>query len=160
MLNNRNFIYYYSTCLGAGKSPVAPGTVGSVLPFALLPLVIEFKSLALWLFLVLLLFCIGVYTCTRYEELFKRTDPKEVIVDEFVAQLLLIVAVVHLFSENIFLLCLISFVMFRFFDILKPWPIKFLEKKIGAGLGIMFDDIFAALFTFVIFFFLVHFNFI
>jgi phosphatidylglycerophosphatase A len=158
---NKKFIYHYSTCLGLGNSPILPGTIGSALSFVLLPFIIYFQSLTFWLSLTLLLFCLGVYTCSRYEEIYNKSDPKEVIIDEFVAQLLLLIFIVCIFNyKNIFFLCLISFFMFRFFDILKPWPIKFLEKKIGAGLGIMFDDIVAALFTFVILFYLVNSNFI
>jgi len=130
--------------LGSGLSRYAPGTMGTLLaiPFAIL-----LKSLpAAWFWLVLaFLFLAGVYLCEVTSKRLDLHDPGGIVWDEMVGYWL---TVALLPPQWRWLLA--GFVLFRLFDILKPWPIRMVEKKFSGGLGIMLDDIMAALFAMAI----------
>ena len=126
---------------GSGLAPWAPGTFGTLaaVPFALL-----LKGLALPGYLLLLcgLFVLGVTVCGRASERLGRHDPGGIVWDEMVGYWLTIALLpLH------WMWLAGGFLAFRFFDILKPWPIRAVEKRFGGGLGIMLDDIVAALYA-------------
>ncbi len=128
--------------LGAGDSPIAPGTVGSlwgpILVWGLSAGGVE----SLWLLPVLvLLFLIGVPLCEAGSQYFGKKDPGAVVFDEIAAYPL-----VHLLVPLSWTTVWIGFILFRIFDILKPWPIKKFERLPG-GWGVMADDIIAALYA-------------
>jgi len=128
--------------LGAGDSPVAPGTVGSlwgpVLVWGLAAAGVE----SLWLLPVLvILFLVGVPLCDAGAKYFGKKDPGAVVFDEIAAYPL-----VHLLVPLGWTTVWIGFILFRIFDILKPWPIKKFEELPG-GWGIMADDTIAALYA-------------
>ena len=99
----------------------------------------------------------------KFAKLFKKKDPKEIVIDEFIGQSIPIIAYSYLsffsvgssfdaffifFEGRPFIGWLItSFILFRFFDILKPYPINIIDKKIKNGLGIMLDDIIAGIYS-------------
>jgi phosphatidylglycerophosphatase A len=115
-----------------------------------------------------LLFVIGVYASEQYIIETGKSDPQEIIIDEIVAQTLCLFVTIPItfalilnnlsdtitvYYDVVFVIAITSnVVIFRFFDIIKPWPIRYFEKKISGGIGVMFDDILAALFTIVIYF--------
>jgi phosphatidylglycerophosphatase A len=116
----------------------------------------------LLIFVSIALFILGVYLSFIYLTYTKEDDPKEVVIDEVVGQLLTltlsaysIVMLKHsklatlISNELIYLIFifLLPFCLFRFFDIIKPWPIKWFDKNIKGSIGIMLDDIIAALFA-------------
>ena len=123
---------------GTGLAPVAPGTCGSLVGVALyLPL--SHLPLAGYLGVVLLMFYIGVPLCNRTAIALKDPDPGAVVWDEVVGYLL----AVSFCSSGVSGI-IAGFVAFRFFDILKPWPARLVERAVGGGLGIMLDDAVAA----------------
>lgn len=129
-----------------GKFPYAPGTVGS-----LGALVIWYPALYYawpwWLKLALLvvLFFIGIWASAYGIRHYHKSDPKQVVIDEVVGIGLPFLAInAHWFQV------LGAFLLFRFFDILKPWPIKWVEKKFKGAWGIMLDDVVAGLFALVL----------
>jgi phosphatidylglycerophosphatase A len=116
------------------------------------------------------LFIAGVYFSTIYINQVGREDPKEIVIDEVAGQLLTMIlcmpsAIMLFFLFNgsvkqIFLIWYLpSFVLFRLFDILKPWPINVIDRKVKKGLGVMLDDVVAAIFasvtTYVVIFLLI-----
>jgi phosphatidylglycerophosphatase A len=135
---------FFAYGFGSGLAPRAPGTAGTLaaLPFAFL-----LKQLPLpWYLLVLAgLFALGVYLCGVTSTRLGRHDPGGIVWDEMVGYWLTI-ALLPL--DWIWLLA--AFAAFRFFDILKPWPIRAVERRFGGGLGIMLDDIVAALYALVV----------
>lgn len=148
---NKKFLLSYATCLGVGNFSSFPGTLGSILPFVFLPLILIIDSATVLFGSFFTIFTAGIWSCFEYEKHYGKKDPKEVIIDEFAAQLLLLI-LIKLYAGGKFngaILYIISFVLFRLFDIMKPWPIKIIEKLKG-GYGIMLDDIAAALLSFVI----------
>ena len=149
---NQKFLLYLSRFAEAypiGNSKYAPGTMGSLIGiligyFLILNLDIKFYLIFLILFIIL-----SYFLCEAHLKLYNKKDPKEVVVDEVSGQLLAILACIQ--SEKftyIFLSLLLSFILFRFFDITKIGPIKRCEN-LPNGIGIMADDIVAGLFALV-----------
>ena len=120
------------------------------------------------------LFFIGMWASDQYSKNIGVEDPQEIVIDEVVGQLLTICLVILLlpyiggeaimkfkkFGINEFHLVLLNlasaFICFRLFDITKPWPIDYLEKRYKGGLGIMIDDILAAIFAVILHFFILY----
>lgn len=129
---------------GSGLVPFAPGTAGTLMA---VPFAIGLKQLSQpWYWSVLLLtFVSGVWVCDHVSRRLGVHDHGGIVWDEMVGYWLA-VALVPLHWPWL----LAAFVLFRIFDILKPWPIALLDKKISGGLGIMIDDILAAIYTMAI----------
>lgn len=124
---------------GAGLSPRAPGTVGTL---AALPLywLIQDWPLPAYLAWLVLTFALGVYLCGRSAEMLGVHDHPGIVWDEMVGLWLTL-----LLAPSGWFWIVTGFVLFRFFDIVKPWPISWADKKVAGGFGIMLDDILAGL---------------
>jgi phosphatidylglycerophosphatase A len=126
---------------GSGLSPFAPGTMGTLVA---VPFIFALKALGapgFWLALVLL-FLLGVYLCERVSQELGVHDHGGIVWDEMVGYWLSAA-----FVPLQWYWLLGAFLLFRFFDILKPWPIRQVDRKVSGGFGIMIDDVVAALFT-------------
>jgi phosphatidylglycerophosphatase A len=131
-----------ATWFGTGLVKWAPGTWGSLaaLPFAA-GIVWLGGSAGLWAAGVAV-FLAGLWASARYVRAHGDDDPGSVVVDEVVGQW---VAVLPLYPEPV--TYLVAFLAFRFFDILKPWPIGWLDRRLKGPLGIMADDVVAGIAT-------------
>ncbi|MBN1945829.1 MAG: phosphatidylglycerophosphatase A [Bradymonadales bacterium] len=124
-----------STVLGAGYSPLAPGTAGSLaaLPFAVL---LAYTPLAVQILVIAAVSVVGTVAADQVARRSGVKDPQQIVVDEFAGMLLTLVGVpLHWW------LFLIGFVLFRLLDIVKPYPIGWLDRHVEGGLGIMLDDL-------------------
>ena len=130
-----SLILAYARVWFAGKSPVAPGTCGSLAAILLAPFL--FMPLPIWgrLLLLAVLLYTGIKASDRAAAILGKKDPSEVVIDEVLGQWItcLPFATLNLWGY------LAAFVLFRLFDITKPWPIRRVEALPG-GLGIMLDD--------------------
>jgi phosphatidylglycerophosphatase A len=136
-----NVILKYIATLGfIGYLPVAPGTFGSLVSFAIF--ILLKPSIFIHIFLLFLIVPIGVISSYHAERLLNDKDSKHIVIDEFCGYLFSVLFIP--FSTRS---ALIAFFLFRFFDILKPFPIKKIESSLSGGKGIMADDIVAALYT-------------
>lgn len=125
---------------GSGLAPRAPGTFGTL---AAVPLAFLMPSGTLaQLVVVALLFVVGVWCCGRCATDLGVHDHGAIVWDEIVGYLLTMVAVPRTVGYVV-----LGFLLFRVFDILKPWPIGPIDRRVQGGLGIMLDDIVAALFA-------------
>tara|TARA_B100000768_G_C11186616_1_gene335366 strand:+ start:220 stop:708 length:489 start_codon:yes stop_codon:yes gene_type:complete len=126
---------------GSGLAPIAPGTFGTL---AAIPIYLLMQNLSLVTYLILTLvgFTLGVWICEQSAEWLGREDPGAVVWDEIVGYLITMIA-----APTGWLWILTGFVLFRFFDIVKPWPISIADKEIHGGLGIMVDDVIAGIFA-------------
>lgn len=133
--------YFFAFGFGLGTLPVAPGTWGSLLG---LPFFILFADLGpmMYLFMVLVCFAYGVFISERVSDELGVHDHKGIVWDEVCGMMLTL----FLFKPS-FWVIILGFILFRIFDILKPWPISYADKHIKGGLGIMLDDILAALYA-------------
>ncbi|ACO04083.1 MULTISPECIES: phosphatidylglycerophosphatase A [Persephonella] len=136
--------YMLSTGLYAGKIPVAPGTIGTVV--GLIPILIYWTKggsymLINQIFITLAVFFVGIWASTVVVETFKEKDPDYVVIDEIAGYMVAMIGIEPTWQN-----LLIAFILFRFFDILKPPPIRFFER-LPSGLGVMADDIIAGLYV-------------
>jgi len=125
----------------AGRSPMAPGTVGA---FAALPvaMLLADSHIATKIVVVIAVFALGTWASQTYAAATGKADPQEVVVDELAGCLLALIFVPWSFGW-----ALLAFVLFRFFDIVKPGPVRWAEKRLPGGWGIMGDDLVAGLFA-------------
>jgi len=128
---------------GSGLLPLAPGTMGTLAAVPIAVLLVYFKLMGFWFLLAA--FLLGVWVCDRTARRLGIEDYGGIVWDEMFAFWLVIAFVP--FQWPWFLA---GFLIFRAFDILKPWPISWLEKTVRGGLGIMLDDVMAAVYTILI----------
>ncbi len=129
--------------LGAGLSPRAPGTLGTIVA---VPLYLLLRPLPLGWYLAVLaaLILVGIWACGKTARELNAHDPSAIVWDEVVGFLLAMTA-----APPGWLWILAGFGLFRFFDILKPWPIRELDQKVQGGLGVILDDLLAGVMTWV-----------
>jgi phosphatidylglycerophosphatase A len=137
----RRFVILLATWWGVGFSPLAPGTVGTL---AAIPLFLIFSLLPLWLYLCCLLglALLACWAAGRAETIFGQRDPGAVVVDEVVGFLVVMIALPPTWPS-----LLAGFVLFRAFDVIKPPPIRFLERTVPGGYGVVLDDVLAAIYA-------------
>jgi phosphatidylglycerophosphatase A len=128
-----------------GFIPFIPGTLGTLVGIPLVIILSMFERWV-WVILVVLLFFIGIWASHEAQRIFKVHDVREIVIDELVGYLVAMFGVPLTLFNIAFVLGL-----FRLIDILKPFPIVILDKKLKGGLGIMTDDIIAGLYSLVIF---------
>jgi phosphatidylglycerophosphatase A len=129
---------------GSGLAPRAPGTVGTI---AAIPIYLLMQNLSLMTYLVLtvIAFIVGIWICQKSADWLGKEDPSAVVWDEIVGYLVTMIAAPQGWQWVV-----LGFALFRFFDILKPWPISLADKELHGGFGIMFDDVIAGIFAAVI----------
>lgn len=167
------------TCFFTGRIKYAPGTFGSLLAFPINYILVlsviksrfllpfnaisdferELLTIIFCMFMMtVILFILGVIASNQYVKRTRREDPKEVVIDETVGQMLTsiltlpsFVFALQIYNNNIsqslievVTLFVLPFILFRIFDIIKPWPIGWVDRNVKGGIGIMLDDILAA----------------
>ncbi len=136
---------------GSGLAPVAQGTFGSLA--ALLPwLVLRELSLPVYLFTLAVGFMLGVWACEIAGRALGVADHRSVVWDEFIGQWLALLPA--LFAP--WWAVAAGFALFRLFDVWKPWPIGWLDRRLKGGLGVMVDDVVAGVFAAVVLGALLH----
>ena len=146
--------YLFVTCFGIGFLRFAPGTVTSLITtiflFSLFH-VIKLSNNTI-LIALLLIFVYSFYAVNEYIKNNKNKDPKEVVIDEFIGQSIPIYLyeIAHgtmKSSQEAILFYLYIFILFRYFDIKKPFPVSYIDKKFKNSFGVIFDDIVAGLYV-------------
>lgn len=146
------------TGFGVGYWPWGPGTAGALLATAIwcgmsLLLTSSGCLLAATVSLILVFQCMGIWSANRLEECW-GDDPKRVVVDEMVGVWIALLAVPHVGHPGVepyvgFSFMAAAFVLFRFFDIVKPFGVRHMEKM-GGGVGVMMDDVLAGMYSFFV----------
>jgi len=138
----RDPVHFLAFGFGAGLAPRAPGTCGSLVGIVaawwLLDLPLPWR-----IGVVLLVIGAGIWICGESARRLGRHDDQRIVLDEIAGVLL---AALTVPEKSLFALSLV-FVFFRIFDIAKPWPIRDVDHSLKGGLGIMLDDLIAALFA-------------
>lgn len=129
---------------GSGLMPRAPGTAGTLVAIPLY-LLMQGLSLYLYLPLVLALFLLGIPICAHTANRLGVHDHPGIVWDEIVGYL-----VTMTFAPPGWIWIAAGFVLFRFFDIVKPWPISWCDRKVSGGFGIMLDDLLAGMMAAVV----------
>jgi len=131
-------VHFLAFGFGTGLAPVAPGTVGTLVG-VVLDWLLRYWGLAPRLAIVVLMFLAGVWLCGESAKRLAVHDHPGIVWDEIVGYL-----AAMLVAPGGWQWALAGFVLFRVFDILKPWPIRDVDHRLSGGLGIMLDDVLAA----------------
>jgi phosphatidylglycerophosphatase A len=139
----KNPLHFLSLGFGSGLMPIAPGTFGTL---AAIPVYLLVSQLTLlpYLLITVFTFILGVYLCGYTSKALGVHDHSGIVWDEIVGFLITMIAV----PVDAWLV-LAGFVLFRFFDIVKPWPIRWVDAHLKGGFGIMFDDVLAGIFALI-----------
>jgi phosphatidylglycerophosphatase A len=137
-------VHFLALGFGSGLLPRAPGTFGTL---AAIPVYLLLSPLSLaWYLAVVLLICVtGIAICDYTSKQLRVHDHPGIVFDEIAGYLLTMTAL----PFGVWWM-LAGFVAFRFFDIIKPWPISWLDKHVHGGLGIMLDDLLAAVMAWLV----------
>ena len=152
------------TMFGIGYFKYAPGTAASFITCLIYYILwlsdfsLHSNKIYLVFFLIIILFY-SIIIIDKLSHLFKKKDPREIVVDEFVGQSIPLMS--FIFSadtfvpigektDNLIIFILLSFVLFRLFDIIKPFPINIVDKKMKNGVGVMLDDIIAGIYSTIV----------
>ncbi len=134
--------HFLSFGFGSGLFPKAPGTAGTLVAFPIYWILAERLTDALFILVLIWVFAVGVWVCEKTGKTLGVPDHGGMVWDEIVAFLLVL-----FFTPEGFFWQLLAFFLFRFFDIVKPPPIRHFDQTWHGGLGVMFDDILAAGYT-------------
>ncbi len=144
-----------------GKIKYAPGTFASLVTCILFFFLINLLNITFILLITIIVFCYSFIAINNSFVEFKSDDPQEIVVDEVVGQMLPLLAIPiyeTLYPISTIYYCVLAFLLFRLFDIWKPYPINFVDNNVKGSLGIMLDDIIAGAYSIfilcVIFYFL------
>jgi len=130
---------------GIGFLPI-PGTMGSLITIIIYYLFYNYLNIIFFIFFIFFFFFFFFYFLNKtLNQSFSSSDPKEIVIDEFIGQ-----SIPLLICENNFFLIILSFLLFRLFDISKPWPASYFDLKIKNATGVVMDDIIAGLYTFLV----------
>lgn len=139
----RNPVHFLAFGLGSGAAPKAPGTFGTLAAVPLY-LLLEPLSATIYALVLLVTFLIGIYLCGKTSADMGVHDHGGIVWDEFVGYW-----ITMFLAPAGWLWIVLGFILFRFFDIVKPWPIGWADKHVSGGLGIMLDDVLAGVMAFV-----------
>ena len=128
---------------GIGFLPIS-GTIGSLIAIFVYFIFFNYLNLLSFIVFIILIFFYSIFFLDKtIKRSFSTSDPKEIVIDEFIGQ-----SIPLLLCENNFFLIILSFLLFRLFDITKPWPASYFDLKVKNANGVLMDDIIAGLYTF------------
>ncbi len=140
----KHFILILATGFGVGYSPIAPGTLGTLVA---IPIYYFLSNISSPIYEITLIgfFFFSVWISENAEKFFGQKDDQRIVIDEIMGFL-----VTMLWVPKTAILIIIGFFLFRFFDILKPFPTRRLEKKMKGGYGVVLDDVLAGVYANII----------
>ena len=144
--NLKNPLHFIATLGGLGKIPIAPGTFGSIFAWFV------FIFLSHYINMIFLTFAVGIFSVWICEKITKDLvikDHKSIVIDELVGTWISLLPVLFVADDRYerIIYAAMALILFRFFDILKPYPISFFDKEYKNGLGIVLDDVIAGIFS-------------
>jgi len=149
----KKFNLFFLTFFLVGKIKHAPGTFASLVACFLFLLLVSITSIVVIFFITLIIFCYSFVAMNYSFNEFNSDDPQEIVIDEVVGQMLTLLALPvyeTLYPLPTIYYCVPAFLLFRLFDIWKPFPISYIDKNIQGSLGIMLDDILASFYSIII----------
>ncbi|WP_297356343.1 phosphatidylglycerophosphatase A [Paraburkholderia sp.] len=139
-------LHLISLGFGSGLSPIMPGTVGTLFGWASFAVLNRYLTVLDWGVLIVVGFFAGISITAFTAKKLAIEDPSAIVWDEIVAFWLVLLMVSPIsFTGQVW-----SFIVFRFFDMVKPPPIRYFDRRLKGGFGIMFDDLVAAFFTLLV----------
>ena len=157
----------FVTFLGVGYIKIAPATfaslVTSIILFCLFRFYISIEHFPILGLIIIFFFIYSLYAIETLEAEFEQKDARQIVIDEVIGQSIPILFIEYIiflqtqsFGADLYLY-VISFFLFRFFDILKPFPIRYFDKNYKNSFGILFDDVLAGIYTLIVLLLLIKF---
>ena len=157
----KKFNLFFLTFCNIGKIKYAPGTIASFITCLIFFLLINKINMIVMLLFALIIFFYSFIAINNSFEEFDTEDPREIVIDEVVGQMIPLLAIPvyeTLYPISKIYFCIAAFLLFRIFDIWKPFPISYVDNNVKGATGVMLDDILAGVYSIVvlvlIFFFL------
>jgi phosphatidylglycerophosphatase A len=138
----KNPIHFLSLGFGSGLSPVAPGTMGTLVAVPLYLVLSHYLSQTGYAIVTCVVMLVGVYLCEQTTRALGVHDHPAIVWDEIAGYFITL-----LFVPVTFFHVVLGFVLFRLFDIVKPWPVSVIDSRMKGGLGVMLDDVIAGLYA-------------
>jgi phosphatidylglycerophosphatase A len=135
------FFLLLATGFGVGYSPVAPGTLGTLIAIPIYYFLSDIPS-PIYEITLIGFFFLAVWISENTEIFFSKKDDHRIVIDEMMGFLITV-----LWVPKAILFIIVGFILFRFFDILKPFPIRHLEKRLKGGFGVVLDDVVAGVYA-------------
>ena len=141
---------WIATAFGAGLAPRAPGTAGSLV--ALLPWWFWLRDVSMSAYVAVLVvgFALGVWVCAIAERRLGTHDLGALVWDEVIGMWITLLVAPHASLAWTLAYMLAGFALFRLFDIWKPWPVRWADRRVGGGLGVMLDDVLAGVYALIV----------
>ena len=143
-------ISIFTTLFGIGYSPIAPGTIGSIFSIVFLYFLIKFVSYSFLVIIFLIILFTSLKLIEKYSNLLKSHDSSTIVIDEFLGIFLIILFYDYLKFANDFVMFLLILILFRFFDVLKIFPINWVDKNIKNSFGVVLDDLLAGVYSIIV----------
>ncbi|MEN8270706.1 phosphatidylglycerophosphatase A [Acinetobacter baumannii] len=134
-------IVFCGVGFGSGLAPKAPGTFGSAFALLFVPIWLSL-GFTLSLIAILIMSVVGIYICGQTAKVINVHDDGRIVWDEFAGQSITFLPLLYLQQIN-WIWVITGFILFRIFDVWKPWPIRVIDRQVHGGFGIMLDDIIA-----------------
>lgn len=138
------FIVILATGFGIGYSPIAPGTLGTLIAIPIYYFLSEIPS-PIYEITLIAIFFLSVWISENAETYFRKKDDQRIVIDEMMGFL-----ITMLWLPKTIFSIITGFFLFRFFDILKPFPIRSLERRLKGGFGVVLDDVAAGIYANII----------
>lgn len=138
------FFLFIATGFGVGNSPLAPGTLGTLIAVPVYYFLSEIPSPIYEITLIAFLF-LSVWISENAGIFFRKKDDQRIVIDEMMGFL-----ITMLWVPKTTLFIIVGFILFRFFDILKPFPIRLIDKRLKGGFGVVLDDVMAGVYANII----------
>ena len=147
--NLKNPFHFIATIFGIGNIPFAPGTFGSIFAWILFIVVSHFLDSTNMVVLCVFVIVISIWVCEKASNDLIERDHKSIVIDELAGMWLCLLPVLFLASsqQERIIYAVLALIFFRIFDILKPYPISYLDEKFKNGFGIVLDDLVAGIFA-------------
>ena len=145
--NLKDPFHFAATLGGIGMVPIAPGTFGSITAWIIFVYLSHFISMINMLILTILFFILSIWICSEASKDLENKDHKSIVIDELVGMWIALLPVLVIansqYERTVYVLA--ALILFRFFDILKPFPISYFDKNYKNGFGIVIDDVISGL---------------
>ena len=151
-MHNKNKLHFILAKMAEvypiGKVIIAPGTLASLIALFIGYFILLKLGIALYIIFIIAFIILGYFLCEAHIKIYNKKDPSEVVIDEFGGQFIVLLATID--TDNNYYIALslfLSFVLFRFFDIAKPFPVSFFDKNFKNSFGVIMDDVCAGLYV-------------
>ena len=145
----KNVYHFIATLAGIGLIPFAPGTFGSIVAWVIFVFISHLVSTSSMLILIIISIFFAVWICEKASKELIEKDHKAIVIDELAGMWLALIPVLYIASDQYerTFYAVSALILFRVFDIFKPYPISYFDQKIKNGFGIVLDDLIAGIFA-------------